>query len=106
MGSLGSAHMEDLADELDGAADALTTLRRSLPLLVPPADAFGAGDAGRTGRLGHALHAHWAAVLDARAREAADAAARLADTADALRLAHRRYAETDDLAAHRLRRDA
>jgi hypothetical protein len=98
--------MDVLSDVWDTAADTLNTAGRSLPLLAAPADAFGADDAGRPGRLGRDLHAHWAAVLDARAHEAADTAARLAGTAQALRLAHQRYTETDDLAARRLRREA
>jgi hypothetical protein len=98
--------MDGLVDPWDSAADALMTVRHSLPLLAASPDAFGGDEAGRPGRLGRELHGHWAAVLDARAREAADAAARLAETADAVRLARRRYAETDDLAARRMRREA
>jgi hypothetical protein len=103
---MGGVDMDGLADRLDAAAEASTTVHRALPLLDPPAEAFGADGAGRPGRLGRDLHTHWTAVLDARAREATDAVARLSEAADAVRLARRRYAETDELAAHRLRREA
>lgn len=98
--------METLADRLDAAADALATVDRTVPGLAVSAHAFGADDAGVPGRLGRRLHAHWEAVLDARAREAADAAGRLSELAGALRAAEQTYAETDAGVARRVRREA
>ena len=98
--------MDDVATRLDAAADALTTVERFLPDVAVPAAAFAADEAGRPGRLGRVLHAHFEAALTARAREAADAAQRLIDTARAVRATSKEYTETDDAAAHRLRREA
>lgn len=102
--------MDDLAGRLDAAADALAGAGRSLPDLAVPAFTFGpadgasgAGGAGRAGRLAGALHAHWNAVLAARALEAADAAATLTGTAAAVRRTARAYDRADDAAARRLR---
>ena len=104
--------MDDLAGRLDAAADALGGAGRSLPDLAVPASAFGPADgasgaggsgAGRAGRLAEALHAHWDAVLAARAREAADAAATLTGAAAAVRRTARAYDRVDDAAARRLR---
>jgi hypothetical protein len=97
--------MNHLADRLDRAAESLTTLQARLPLLAVPRQAFGADDAGAPGRLGHELHKHWSAVLTARSREAAMAAARVAEMADAVRDAQEDYTVTDESAAHRLRRE-
>jgi hypothetical protein len=96
--------MDHLADHLDVAAEALTTVDRSVPGLVVPPGAFGAADAGVPGRLGRDLHARWLAVLDARAHEAADTAARLTDLAQSLRATSNDYADTDDEAARRVQR--
>jgi len=96
--------MERLSDRLHAAADTLTTVDRSVPALTVPAGAFAADDAGVPGRLGQRLHAHWSAVLAARAREAADAAARLTDLAAALHETERQYAETDRSVALRVER--
>jgi alpha-D-ribose 1-methylphosphonate 5-triphosphate synthase subunit PhnG len=93
--------MEQLADRLDAAADLLTTVDRAVPGLVVPAGSFAADDAGLPGRLGRDLHAHWAAVLDARSQEAAAAAARLADLAQSVRAAQHAYAATDADVARR-----
>jgi uncharacterized protein YukE len=101
----GSPTMEKLADQLDQAADALTTVDRAVPGLVVPAGAFGADDAGLPGRIGRRLHAHWHAVLTARAREAAAASAQLSEMARSVRTTERTYAETDDSAADRVRRE-
>jgi len=98
--------MEQLADRLHAAADLLATVDRAVPTLTVPAGAFGADDAGVPGRLGRKLHAHWAAVLTARAREAADTAARLADLATALHETERQYAETDKSVGQRVERNA
>jgi hypothetical protein len=102
----GSPSMDKLADQLDQAADALTIVDRAVPGLGVPAAAFGADDAGLPGRIGQRLHAHWQAVLTARAREAGAAAAQLSEMARSVRTTERTYAETDDSAADRVRREA
>jgi hypothetical protein len=98
--------MEQLADRLEAAADMMATVDRSLLGLTVPAIAFGTDDAGLPGRIGRRVHAHWTAVLAARAREAADAAVHLADMADALRRTGRHYADTDETAGRRIERHA
>jgi hypothetical protein len=95
--------MDELADRLDDAAATLSRVGRSLPDLGVPAAAFAADDAGLPGRLGRALHTHWDGVLTARAREAADAAGSLTDTAGAVRRTARAYDLADEAAARRLR---
>jgi hypothetical protein len=102
----GAPTMDQLADRLDLAADTLSAVDRSVPGLGVPPGAFGAADAGVPGRLGHDLHARWLAVLDARAREAADTAARLTGLAQSLRATSMAYADTDDEAARRVQRRA
>jgi hypothetical protein len=97
--------MDDLADRLDRAADTLATVDRRLPVLAVAAAALAADDAGLPGRLGRDLHAHWAAVLDARSREAARLGSRLSEVAGAVRATRRAYAETDEAAARRLTRE-
>jgi len=96
--------VDRLADQIDHAAEALTAVDRRLPELVPAAADFGADDAGRPGRIGRALYAGWSAVLAARAREAADASARLGELSRAVRGNTRDYAETDDLVRERFLR--
>ena len=96
--------MDRLADQIDQVASALSTLDRRLPVLAPPAAAFGADDAGRPGRIGRALYAGWTAVLAARAREAADASGRLTELADSVRSSAHRYATTDDAVRRRFQR--
>jgi hypothetical protein len=96
--------MDELAGRLESAADALTTVDRSLPAHAASPGAFGADDEGAPGRLGRRLHERWAAVLAARSREAADAAARLTTLAADVRLVARSYTETDDETARRIRR--
>jgi hypothetical protein len=102
--------MDKLAESLESAADALTTVDRSLPAHASSPGAFGAfgaygaQDAGMPGRLGRRLHERWVAVLAARSREAADAAARLTELAAEVRLTAKGYAETDDEVARRIRR--
>ena len=97
--------MEHLADGLDRAADTLSTVDRRLPVLAVAATAFGADDAGLPGRLGRDLHAHWTAVLDARAREAAGAAHRLTELAGSIRRIRRQYRETDEAVRDRFQRE-
>lgn len=93
-----------LADRLSAAADVLTTVDRSVLGLAAPAGAFGADDAGVPGRIGRQLYAHWHASLAARSREAAAAAARLTELADAVRTSSREYSDTDEAAARRIER--
>jgi hypothetical protein len=93
---------DGLADRLSEVADLLTTVDRTLPDLAVPAATFGADEAGVPGRVGRRLHAHWSAVLAARAEEAADTATGLADLASSVRVTTRHYAETDESAARRL----
>ncbi|GIM95271.1 hypothetical protein [Paractinoplanes toevensis] len=97
--------MDHLADRLDRAADTLATVDRRMPALAVAADAFAADDAGVPGRLGRQLHARWAAVLAARAREAGGLAARVSDAAQAVRTTARQYTETDEAARRRLARE-
>jgi hypothetical protein len=98
--------MDELAQRLESAADALTTVERSVPALEVPAGAVGATGVGVPGRIGRRLHAHWCAVLEARAGEAAEAAARLSDMAHALRATQRAYADADEDVARRVEREA
>jgi hypothetical protein len=95
--------MNHLADRLDRAAESLTAVETRLPRLTVPPAAFGADDAGVPGRLGRELHTHWTAVLTARSREAATAAARVAEIAHSVRETQERYTTTDEAAARRLR---
>ncbi|MET8147359.1 hypothetical protein ACIBSW_25840 [Actinoplanes sp. NPDC049668] len=98
--------MERLAERLESVAAALSTVDRSLPAHGSSPGAFGAGDEGAPGRLGLRLHERWTAVLAARSREAADAAARLTTLAADVRAVAVSYADTDDEAARRIRREA
>ena len=97
--------MDELAERLDEAAGALTSVDRGLPALSVPPESFGAGATGAPGRLGQELHAHWAAVLDARSREATTAASRLSEVAESVRITRRQYAETDETVQRRLMRE-
>jgi hypothetical protein len=99
--------MDRLADGLEQAADKLTTMDKRLPGPTVTAQAFGAASSGGglPGRLGRELREHWAAVLEARAREASGAATRLADIAQSVRATVRHYDETDDLVRRRLTRE-
>ena len=93
-----------MIDRLHAAADILATVDREVPTLEVPAGAFAADDAGVPGRLGGRLHAHWTAVLTARAQEAAATAARLTELATALGETQRHYAETDSTVGHHIER--
>ena len=95
-----SAH--PLADHLTAAADQLATVDRVVPSLVAAAGAFAGDDQGVPGRLGRRMHAHWEAVLTARAREAADTSSRLHELAASVRETSAGYAATDESAARRL----
>ncbi|MGA3486803.1 hypothetical protein ACK8GG_02170 [Micromonosporaceae bacterium DT55] len=94
-----------LAARLDRAAATVAAISYAVPGADPPHPAFGADANGRAGELGRALHRQWRQASDARAREAAEAAARLAATADAVRAAAGNYADIDELALHRQRRE-
>jgi hypothetical protein len=96
--------MDQLADQLDQAAAALTTMDHRVPRLLPGAGAFGADDTGRPGRLGRQLHETWAAVLQARAEEAAGLSGRLSGLAQSVRSGSRDYAETDETVRRRMLR--
>lgn len=101
--------MDHLADRLDRAADTLTAVDKRMPALTVAATAFGVSGAeagpGLPGRLGRELHTHWTAVLDARSREAAGAAARLTEAAQSVRATSQHYADTDDMVRRRLTRE-
>ena len=88
--------IEDLANRIDAAGDALAGASTTLSLADPGARAFGADAAGGLGELGRALHRQFAAALAARGREAAAHGARLADTAQALRLVAAGYRGAED----------
>lgn len=96
--------MEKLAETLESAADALTTVDRSLSAHASTPGAFGADDEGAPGRLGRELHNRWLEVLAARSREAVAAAAHLTTLAADVRLTGKVYTETDDEVARRIRR--
>ncbi|MGW4940550.1 type VII secretion target [Actinoplanes sp. NPDC004185] len=96
--------MEKLAERLESAADALTTVDRSLSAHASSPGAFGADDEGVPGRLGRRLHDLWLEVLAARSEEAAAAAAHLTMLAADVRLTAKVYTETDDEAGRRIRR--
>ncbi len=98
--------MDHLTGLLDDVRATLLDTERLLHVAGPPAAAFGADSGGLPGRLGRALHERCAAVLAARAREAADTAGRIGALGEALRTTSLRYAETDDRAASRLRRES
>lgn len=84
-----------LAARLDEAASTVSAVAYRVIATDPAHPAFGADAAGRPGELGRALHAQWRAATEARAREAAAVAARLATTADSVRSAADGYADAD-----------
>ncbi|HEX8629177.1 MAG TPA: hypothetical protein VF755_13515 [Catenuloplanes sp.] len=91
------------AAQLDAVAATLHDSARQLADLTVPAVVLGADTPGRPGELGQALHALLTAALDARVREATDAAGRLADNARAVRAAAADYVEADSAADRRHR---
>lgn len=93
--------LRDLAARLDSAGGNFADLARRLPYSGPGQSAFHADGPGRLGEIGRALHRQWVTALDNRARELAATAERLTDTAVALRVAAREYADTDDAARRR-----
>ncbi|MFG2064818.1 type VII secretion target [Micromonospora sp. NPDC048871] len=98
-------NLRALAARLDEASASLSALSRSITAADPTQAVFGADAPGRPGEIGRALHRQWTAATGDRAREARAAAAKLADTADALRQAANRYVETDSLVARRVVRE-
>ena len=92
-----------LAARLDAAAASVAIAARSIGGLHHYPAAFGADAPGRVGEVGRVLYTRWTAALCTREREARRAAARLADTAVAVRGAAEAYAEVDADARARLR---
>jgi hypothetical protein len=90
-----------LADRLDRAADRMAAAAGALADVDPGAGAFGGDSPGRLGELGRALHQRLSTALTARTREAAAHAARLADSADALRITAERYRDAERAARSR-----
>jgi hypothetical protein len=88
--------IDDLANRIDSAGDVLAGASTTISLIDPGARAFGADAVGGLGELGRALHRQFASGLAARGREAAAHGARLADTAQALRLVADSYRAVDD----------
>ena len=88
--------LEDLARRLDSVADDLAGASTTLSLVDPGARAAGAEGTGALGRAGRDLHRLLAVGLTARGAEAAAHAARLAETAHALRRAAAGYAGAED----------
>jgi hypothetical protein len=97
--------VESLTGRLDDVVATLADTRRALHAAGPGPAAFAAHTGGLPGRLGHDLHERWIAVLAARAREAATTAGRISELGEALHTTAQRYAETDEHAARRLRRE-
>ncbi|WP_250029168.1 hypothetical protein [Paractinoplanes maris] len=75
--------------------------RSAVPTHSSSIGAGAADGSGLPGSMGRALHDHWAAVLDARSREASSAAARLGQLARAVRSTRQHYAETDEAVGRR-----
>ncbi|HEU4422229.1 MAG TPA: hypothetical protein VFR67_06770 [Pilimelia sp.] len=92
--------LQGLAARLDAAASGVAAAAAGLDHLDEGAGGFAADAPGRVGELGRLLYAQWTAALAARAREAAVAGARLAETASTLRIVEAGYADAD-AAAHR-----
>ena len=88
--------IDDLAGRIDATGDVLANASTTLSLIDPGARAFGADAVGRLGELGRALHRQFVTGLAARGREAAAHGARLADTAQSLRLVADGYRGADD----------
>ncbi|HEX5541047.1 MAG TPA: hypothetical protein VFX60_05725 [Micromonospora sp.] len=88
-----------LAGRLDEAAATLTTT--AMATVSPPQRTFGADMPGRFGELGRALAGQCVVAIDARLREAREAAELLAETAAAARSAADSYADVDHAARRR-----
>lgn len=83
--------LSDLAGRLEAASDAVAGTGTTLNRLDPSARAFGGDAPGRFGELGRQFHVLWTAAVAARGREAGEQAARLAQTAEAIREAEATY---------------
>jgi hypothetical protein len=93
-----------LAARLDAAAVNVALAARTIGGLHHHPAGFGADAPGRVGHVGRVLYTRWTAALCTREREARRAAARLADTAVAVRGAAEAYADADAAARRRVRR--
>jgi hypothetical protein len=87
--------LDDLAARLESAGDELASASTTMSLIDPGARALGADAPGRLGELGRAMHRRLAAALTARGQEAATHGARLAGTAQTLRLAATGYRDAE-----------
>ena len=88
--------LTDLATRLDTAADRLAAAGTTLTLLDPGPHTLGSDAPGALGSLGRDLHRRLTTALTARAGECTAHAARLSETADALRQAADNYTGTED----------
>nr|MDT0660129.1 hypothetical protein [Micromonospora sp. DSM 115978] len=96
--------MENLpayARRLDQAAATLPLMARAVAAAGPAPAALGAEGPGRLADVGRALHEHLSLAAAARGREADDLAARMTETAAALRTIAEGYADTDTAARRR-----
>jgi hypothetical protein len=91
--------LDDLAGRLETAGDELAGASTTMGLVDPGARAFGADAPGGLGELGRSLHQQLTTALTARGRESAAHGARLADTAQALRLVAAGYREVEQEAS-------
>ncbi len=99
--------LDDLAGRLDAAGDELAGASTTMALADPGSRALGGDAPGGPGELGRALHRTLTAALTARGREASAHGIRLAETAEALRLAAHGYqAADDDARRHNRHEDA
>jgi hypothetical protein len=88
--------LDDLAGRLDAAGDELAGAGTTMALADPGSRALGGDAPGGPGELGRALHRTLTTALTARAREVTTHGVRLAETAEALRLAAQGYLAADD----------
>lgn len=88
--------LSETARTLRRVAAMLADAGTRLPAVDPGAAAFGIGGVGRLADLGQDLSVQWQFALQARAREAAEHAARLEEIGDAVARAGGRYAEVED----------
>lgn len=100
--------LDDLAGRLDAAGDELAGASTTMALADPGSRALGGDAPGGPGELGRALHRTLTAALTARGREASAHGIRLAETAEALRLAAHGYqaADHDARRQHQRQEDA
>jgi hypothetical protein len=97
--------LRDLAARVDAAAAVVASAASHLDDLDASASVFAVDAPGHIGEAGRDLHAQWVGALAARAREAAAAEARLAETASTLRIIEAGYADSDASAGRRLAED-